>query len=202
MKYLEIVHKDFMGEQTHKVSDISTARHYLNAWYMASKQASDYMNVSYKPIKQHVLHKSTLHDDVKEWRGFDGKNFEETMDDLDFMFLLFRHECANIVTQTLKPYGLEPELKESYLATIAQPEGLLGLMIGFDRNAREKISLQLQAMAEFRHATDGSCVTKNRTGHDIESCMRVIEGNCAKVRWPSNITIYNRNLIKFAKVDA
>lgn len=202
MKYLEIVHKDFMGEQSHKVSDISTARHYLNAWFMSSRKAADHMGLPYQSIKQYVLHKSTDSDDVKDWTGFDGKTFEETTDGLDLLFLAFREEACSPILTALKPYGLEPEMREIFLATIQQPQAMFGLMVAFDRNSREKLSVSLKSYADFFHYSSGNSLTKNRTDHDVESVVRVIESVCIKVRWPMSQVIYNRNLKEFAKVKA
>lgn len=199
MKYLEIVQKDFMGEQVHKVSDISTARHFLYAWFKAQQRAADYMNLSYKPVKQYVLQKDTHSDEVKDWKGFDGKDFENTTDDLDSVFLLFKHEVAPVVLDILKPWKLEPAMNETYVATTNQPQGMYGFAIAYDRNARESITQNLFPVVDFYQSSCGRGRTKNLTDYDAETVIRQIDAHGAKVRWPSNYTIYSRNLKEFAK---
>lgn len=194
MRYLEIVQKDFMGEQSHKVSDISTARHFLYAWLKGHQRAADYMNLSYKPLKQYVLVKHTDSDDVSDWKGFDGKDFENSTDDLDFVFLLFRHEVADTVLKILKPYRLEPQMRETYVATINQPQGMFGIAIAFDRNAKEKVTHSLLPVVDFYQSTCGRDRKKNLTDYDAETVISQINALCDKVRWPSNYTIYSRNM--------
>jgi len=199
MKYLEIVQKDFMGEQIHKVSDIKTARHFLYAWLKSAQRAADYMGKKYEPVKQYVLQKDTTTDEVKDWTGYDDKRFDETTDELDFVFLLFRHEAAPVVLDILKPWKLEPELRETYVATVQQPQGMFGLALAYDRNARESVSAGLLPVVDFYHATCGRSRTKNRTEIDTATIVSQIDAHCVKVRWPSNYTIYCRNLKEFAK---
>lgn len=194
MKYLEVVQKDFMGEQSHKVSDINTARHFLYAWLKAQQRAADHMHRAYAPVKQYVLVKFTDSDEVHDWKGFDEKDFENSTDDLDFVYLLFRHEAAPTVLQILKPYRLEPEMRETYVATINQPQGMYGIAIAFDRNAKEKITHSLLPVVDFYQSTCGRDRTKNLTDYDAETVISQIDAHGDKVRWPSNYTIYSRNM--------
>lgn len=199
MMYLEVVQKDFMGEQSHKVSDINTARHFLYAWLKSQQRAADTMHRAYAPVKQYVLVKHTDNDDVQDWKGFDGKDFENSTDDLDFVFLLFRHEAADTVLKILKPYRLEPAMRETYVATINQPQGMYGIAIAFDRNAKEKITHSLLPVVDFYHSTCGRDRTKNLTDYDAETVIKQIDAHGDKVRWPSNYTIYRRNIKALAE---
>lgn len=196
MRLLKIRQTDFMGTQTVLVGDLETARHYLHAWFLASRNMSNYLGKIYGPIEHtvHMIDTSIENGVEREWQGVAEEKIHEAPDGLTIAFYLFPKSRTEDVRRVLNRFKIKPELKQSHIHSAKFPEGLLGLCIAYESGADMELPQELFHLAEYVQNDAWKMPRKNNTAYQ-HPLDREIGHNCDCVRWPGYLAMHNNYLI-------